>query len=853
MFERFTDSARRVVVLAQEEASGMHHQHIGTAHLLLGLLRDRDGGACRVLTSLGAGIDEVRSHILKTVGPGDPNASDGERAFEFTNRAKKALENSFKVSVKLQHNLIVPEHILLGLAEDPSGSSANVLDRLGVDPPQIRKAVLSAFADNGGAAANPSPEGQAKIVAMVGATPPKGMMRGVRGRGQQSSKSPLEVFGTNLTKLAMVGELDPVVGRRVEIERVMQIMSRRSKNNPILTGEPGVGKTAIAEGLATRINEGEAPDNLVGKQLYSVDLAGMVAGCCYRGDFEQRLLAVIQETEERGDVIWFIDEIHHLVGGGSWTGPDASSILKPALAKGGWQTIGATTYDEYRKYFLKDAALSRRFQPVDIGEPSVAETVQILRGLRSGYEAHHAVCFTDEALQSAAMLSDRYISGRFLPDKAIDLIDEAGSRNRCRIRKVSAADLQQIDSRLLSVRSDKYQAVFHEDYERAASLRAMELALLSDRKLKASEINDDDGSALDDFVVDEDDIAEVLAQWTGIPASRVSGDESARLVQMEEELHKRVIGQHDGISAVSRAIRRTRAGLKDPKRPNGSFVFIGPSGVGKTETAKALAEFLCGDEDALIRVDMSEYMDRHTVSRLIGAPPGYVGYDEGGQLTEAVRRKPFSVILFDEIEKAHKDVFNALLQVLDEGRLTDNQGRTVDFKNTVIILTSNVGSRLVGKQSVGFHPMSQEFGYDDMKQKLTDELKKVFLPEFLNRIDEVVVFRQLELGEIKQIIDLLLEGTSERLGARGLSLVVSDDAKEWIAERGYDPALGARPLRRVIQRRVEDPLAERILLGDYASGGTVVVETGADGLEFDVVVTPDGVPALQVEASNVRR
>jgi ATP-dependent Clp protease ATP-binding subunit ClpC len=618
----------------------------------------------------------------------------------------------------------------------------------------------------------------------------------------------------------------------------MQILSRRTKNNPVLIGEPGVGKTAIVEGLAQRIVNGEVPENLEGKNLYTLDLGALVAGSRYRGDFEERLKKVLKEIKSRGDIVLFIDEIHTLVGAGAAEGAiDAASILKPMLARGELQTVGATTLEEYRKYLEKDSALERRFQPVQVEEPSLTDTIDILMGLKDRYEEHHSVRFTDQAIVSAANLADRYLADRFLPDKAIDLIDEAGSRMRIH-RKSDVPEILELDGKLAGVRRDKSDAVAGENYEQAANLRDQERALLTERKQREA---DTDASG---WVIDEEEIAEVLAQWTGIPVHRLTEEETARLVHMEDELHKRIIGQHDAIQAVSKAIRRTRAGLKDPRRPSGSFIFLGPSGVGKTETAKALTEFLFGQEDSLIQLDMSEYMEKHTVSRLVGSPPGYVGYDEGGQLTEAVRRKPFSVVLFDEIEKAHPDVFNTLLQILEEGRLTDAQGRTVDFKNTVIIMTSNLGTRDIHKKAVGFHVADDEVTYEHMKEKVTEELKKQFRPEFINRLDEIIVFHELTMEELKLIVDLMLERVREQLASQHLDLVLTDDAKEFLGTRGYDPELGARPLRRAIQRLLEDPLSERVLLGEFKAGTTIFVgfDSENEELTFEGISSPDSPP-----------
>ena len=828
MFERFTDRARRVVVLAQEEARLLNHNYIGTEHILLGLIHEGEGVAARSLKSLGIRLDSVRSQVVETIGQGHQSPSGH---IPFTPRAKKVLELSLREALQLGHNYIGTEHILLGLIREGDGVAAQVLEKLGADLTKVRQTVIQLL--SGGSGDEPTPAGTAPS-----------------SRGSAMSGSTvLDQFGRNLTQLAGEHALDPVIGRHTEIQRVMQILSRRSKNNPVLIGEPGVGKTAIVEGLAQRIVGGEVPDTLNAKQIYTLDLGALVAGSRYRGDFEERLKKVLKEIKSRGDIVLFIDEIHTLVGAGAAEGAiDAASILKPMLARGELQTVGATTLEEYRKYLEKDSALERRFQPIHVEEPTVAETVLILHGLKDRYEVHHSVRFTDNAIKMAANLADRYISDRFLPDKAIDLIDEAGSRNRI-FRRSSSPQLKQIDDQLSAVRNDKLKAVSAQQFEQAAKLRDQERALLSDRVRRSSELGIDDST---DWVIDEDEIADVLAQWTGIPVQRLTEEETARLVHMEEELHKRIIGQHDGISAVSRAIRRTRAGLKDPKRPSGSFIFLGPSGVGKTETAKALAEFLFGDEDALVQLDMSEYMEKHTVSRLVGSPPGYVGYDEGGQLTESVRRKPFSVVLFDEIEKAHPDVFNTLLQILEDGRLTDAQGRTVDFKNTVIIMTSNLGSQSLRKRAIGFQQEDDEVGYEKMKQKLTDELKRHFRPEFLNRIDEVIVFHRLTEDEVKQIVDLLLVRDREQLATQALDLVLSDAAKTYLVKKGYDRELGARPLRRAIQRYLEDPLAEQVLLGDYPSGSTIVVDVDpeAEGLIFEMVDTPDLPPVDLVDSES---
>ena len=818
MFERFTDRARRVVVLAQEEARLLNHNYIGTEHILLGLLNEGEGIAAQALESLDIDLASVRDEVVKIIGQGQQSPSGH---IPFTPRAKKVLELSLREALQLGHNYIGTEHILLGLIREGEGVAAQVLQQLGAELQKVRQTVIQLLSGPGGS------EEQS----------PKGT--GAGGRESSSSGSTiLDQFGRNLTTSASEGKLDPVIGRNREIERVMQILSRRTKNNPVLIGEPGVGKTAIVEGLAQRIIAKDVPENLEGKNLYTLDLGSLVAGSRYRGDFEERLKKVLKEIKSRGDIILFIDEIHTLVGAGAAEGAiDAASILKPMLARGELQTIGATTLEEYRKYLEKDSALERRFQPVQVDEPSLTDTIDILMGLKDRYEEHHSVRFTDQAIVSAANLADRYLADRFLPDKAIDLIDEAGSRMRIH-RKSDVPEISEIDVKLAGVRRDKSDAVSGENYERAAKLRDEEHVLLSDRATKEDEI--DEGG----WVIDEEEIAEVLAQWTGIPVHRLTEEETARLVHMEDELHKRIIGQHDAITAVSKAIRRTRAGLKDPRRPSGSFIFLGPSGVGKTETAKALAEFLFGKEDALIQLDMSEYMEKHTVSRLVGSPPGYVGYDEGGQLTEAVRRKPFSVVLFDEIEKAHPDVFNTLLQILEEGRLTDAQGRTVDFKNTVIIMTSNLGTRDLHKKAVGFHAGSDEFDYEYMKEKVTEELKKNFRPEFINRIDEIIVFHELTMDELKLIVDLMLARVLEQLETQQLDLALTDDAKEFLGTKGYDPELGARPLRRAIQRLLEDPLSERVLLGEFTAGMTILVglDSENDELTFEGISSPNTPP-----------
>jgi ATP-dependent Clp protease ATP-binding subunit ClpC len=812
-----------VVVLAQEEARYLNHNYIGTEHILLGLLNEGEGIAAQALESLDIDLASVRDEVVKIIGQGQQSPSGH---IPFTPRAKKVLELSLREALQLGHNYIGTEHILLGLIREGEGVAAQVLQQLGAELQKVRQTVIQLLSGPGG-----GEEQQPKAA-------------GAGGRESSSTGSTvLDQFGRNLTQSARDGTLDPVIGRNREIERVMQILSRRTKNNPVLIGEPGVGKTAIVEGLAQRVVANDVPENLQGKNLYTLDLGALVAGSRYRGDFEERLKKVLKEIKSRGDIILFIDEIHTLVGAGAAEGAiDAASILKPMLARGELQTIGATTLEEYRKYLEKDSALERRFQPVQVDEPSIPDTIDILRGLKDRYEAHHSVRFTDQAIVSAANLADRYLSDRFLPDKAIDLIDEAGSRMRIH-RTSDIPEITELDEKLANVRRNKADALSGENYEQAATLRDEERGLLTERAVQEAE------AAEDAWVIDEEEIAEVLAQWTGIPVHRLTEEETARLVQMEGELHKRIIGQHDAITAVSKAIRRTRAGLKDPRRPSGSFIFLGPSGVGKTETAKALTEFLFGNEDALIQLDMSEYMEKHTVSRLVGSPPGYVGYDEGGQLTEAVRRKPFSVVLFDEIEKAHPDVFNTLLQILEEGRLTDAQGRTVDFKNTVIIMTSNLGTRDLHKRAVGFHADSEEITYEYMKERVTEELKKHFRPEFINRLDEIIVFHELTMEEIKQIVDLMLERVREQLKGQHLDLALTDSAKSYLGQEGYDPELGARPLRRAIQRLLEDPLSERVLMGDFKAGTTILVsyDEEADELTFEGISSPATPPVELIQ------
>ena len=810
MFERFTDRARRVLVLAQEEARLLNHNFIGTEHILLGLIHEGEGVAAKALESLGISLEAVREKVEETIGPAGTSTTGSP---PFTPRAKKVLELSLREALQLGHNYIGTEHMLLGLVREGEGVAAQVLVSLGADLSRVRQQVIQLL--SGYQAAGPEK-------ATAGAAP---------GAQDVPAGSPvLDQFGRNLTQLARERKLDPVIGREREIERVMQVLSRRTKNNPVLIGEPGVGKTAIVEGLSQRIVAGEVPETLRGKQLYTLDLGALVAGSRYRGDFEERLKKVLKEIRTRGDIILFIDELHTLVGAGAAEGAiDAASILKPMLARGELQTIGATTLDEYRKHLEKDAALERRFQPIKVEEPSLAHTIEILKGLRDRYEAHHGVTITDQAVVTAANLADRYIADRYLPDKAIDLIDEAGSRLRIR-RMSTPADYKAIEDEIAKARKDKELAIEKQNFEQAKKLREKEEELLQRKAAKEQEWRAEGVDLFD--VVDEEVIAEVLANWTGIPVYKLTEEETSKLLRMEEELHKRIIGQNNALKAVSQAIRRTRAGLKDPKRPSGSFIFLGPSGVGKTETAKALAEFLFGDEGALVQLDMSEYMEKHTVSRLVGSPPGYVGYEEGGQLTEAVRRKPFSVVLFDEIEKAHPDVFNALLQILEDGRLTDAQGRTVDFKNTVIIMTSNLGTADLRKASVGFAKADEAVTHDRMTSKVNDALKQHFRPEFLNRIDEVIVFHELTKDEITEIVDLYMRRVRGQLESQGISVELTRAAKYLVVEKGYDAMMGARPLRRALQRFVEDPLSEKILWKEFRAGDTIIVDTENGEITF---------------------
>ena len=829
MFERFTDRARRVIVLAQEEARSLQHNYIGTEHLLLGLIREGEGVAAKALASKGVELDATRKQVVEMIGKG--NASSNGH-IPFTSHAKQVLELSLREALQLGHSYIGTEHILLGLIREGEGVGTQVLIKMEVNLGELRSATIDMIRGN---AAGGDEKGD---LANAG---------GVADKSNKSGSAILDQFGRNLTAEAAAGKLDPVIGRTQEIERVMVVLSRRTKNNPVLIGEPGVGKTAVVEGLAEKINAGDVPETLKGKQVYSLDLGSMVAGSRYRGDFEERLKKVLKEIKTRGDIVLFIDEIHTIVGAGSADGAlGASDMLKPMLARGELQTIGATTTDEYRKYIEKDAALERRFQPIQVHEPTIAETIEILKGLRERYENHHRVTITDSAIQAAAELSSRYIQDRRLPDKAIDLIDEAGARLRIK-RLTTPPELKELEAKVAKVSAEKEQAVKDQDFEKAAAMRDDLEKLQSELKDKQKAWHEGESDVK--MVVDEDVIAEVVSSTTGIPVVRLTQAESKKLLNMETELHKRIIGQDEAVSALARSIRRTRVGLKDPKRPAGSFIFAGPTGVGKTELAKTLAEFLFDDEDALIRVDMSEFSEKYAASRLFGAPPGYVGYEEGGELTEKVRRKPFSVVLFDEIEKAHPDIFNTLLQVLDDGHLTDGQGRKVDFKNTIIILTTNLGTRDIAKAAnTGFNlGANTESSYQRMKEQVSSELKQQFRPEFLNRLDDIIVFKQLTEPEVRQIVDLDIKKLDDRLFDRHMSLDLTDAAKDLLAQKGFDPLLGARPLRRVIQRDIEDAISEKILMGELTDGEHVKVDAEGEGPlgEF----TFEGVPFTDADGA----
>ncbi len=810
MFERFTERARKVVYLAQQEAARLGHNVVGTEHLLLGLLSEGEGVAAKALESLDIRLDKIRDEVEKIIGSGETNPF-GE--IPFTPRAKRVLELAVDEGRQLGHNYVGTEHILLGLIREGEGVAAQVLKNLGADLDRVRKEVIGLLGGNTG-----------------GYSEQPGVPRG-------SNKTPtLNQFGRDLTDLAKIGKLDPVIGRENEIERVIQVLSRRTKNNPVLIGEPGVGKTAIAEGLAQKIVGGIVPEVLQNKRVITLDMGSMVAGSKYRGEFEERMKKVMEEIRNAGDVVLFIDEMHTLIGAGAAEGAiDAANILKPALARGELQCIGATTLDEYRKHVEKDAALERRFQPIKIGEPSKEEAVQILNGLRDRYEAHHRVKISDVAITAAVNLSDRYITDRFLPDKAIDLIDEAASKVRLKTT-ITPPDLKKLEDQVGVLQQEKEAAIKNEEFEKAADLRDKEQKLRQQLDNLRNEWKNKRG--MNEPVVSEEDIAGVVASWTGIPVSKLEQAETERLLKMEEILHERVIGQNEAIEVISKAIRRARAGLKDPKRPIGSFIFLGPTGVGKTELARAVAEAMFGDENSVIRIDMSEYMERHTVSRLVGSPPGYVGFEEGGQLTERVRRKPYSVILLDEIEKAHPEVFNILLQVLEDGRLTDSHGRTVDFRNTVVVMTSNVGANLIDHQgTIGFQVSQdeEEDNYRKMKDKVLDELKKTFRPEFLNRVDEVIVFHALTRDQIKQIVDLMIMPVTKQLNEKGLSLEVTNDAKDILVQEGYDPVFGARPLRRAVQRLIENPLSEEILKGNLEPGKTIRTKVEQEHISFQTV------------------
>ncbi|SDU77868.1 ATP-dependent Clp protease ATP-binding subunit ClpC [Arcanobacterium phocae] len=838
MFERFTDRARRVIVLAQEEARNLKHNYLGTEHILLGLIKEGEGVAAKALEALDVSFDAVRDQVVEIIGEGQEQPSGH---IPFTPRAKKVLEYAMREGLQLGHSYIGTEHLLLGLCREQEGVAAQVLVKLDADLPKVRQQVTQLLSGY---------QGGKEAVGVGGGGPREGVKAG---------STILDQFGRNLTQSARDNKLDPVIGRHTETQRVMQVLSRRNKNNPVLIGEPGVGKTAVVEGLAQAIAHGDVPETLKDKQLYSLDMGSLVAGSRYRGDFEERMKKILKEINTRGDIVLFIDEIHTLVGAGAAEGAlDAASLLKPMMARGELQVIGATTLDEYRKHIEKDAALERRFQPIQVEQPSVKETIAILEGLRDRYEAFHRVTITDEALEAAATMADRYINDRFLPDKAIDLIDEAGAR--LAIRKMTAPpELRELDEEITEVKRQKEAAIDGQDFEKAAALRDQEQQLAQKREERDKAWREGDLDVV--AVVDEDLISEVLSMATGIPVFKLTEAESAKLLRMEDELHKRVIGQDQAVKALSQAIRRTRAGLKDPNRPGGSFIFAGPTGVGKTELAKALAEFLFGDEDALITLDMSEFQEKHTVSRLFGAPPGYVGYDEGGQLTEKVRRKPFSVVLFDEVEKAHQDLFNSLLQILEEGRLTDSQGRVVDFKNTVIIMTTNLGTKDIARGvATGFQiDGDQTTSYERMKLRVNDELKNHFRPEFLNRVDDIIVFPQLQKPEILQIVDLMIGKLDVRLADQGMSIVLTQKAKDLLAERGYDPVLGARPLRRAIQRDIEDELSEKLLFGEFSSGQTIVVDVNEENIPMSFTFTgqdsdyrlPEGVkPAAEAEQIN---
>ena len=810
MFNRFTERARKVIILAKEEARRFNHDYIGTEHILLGLIREGEGVAAAVLEKMGLDLQTIRLEVEKVVQPGPTTQILGD--IPFTPRAKKALELAAEEARALGHNYIGTEHILLGLIREGESVASQVLLNLGLDLDRVRNEVLN----------------------VLGAVTP--------GFGQQPQAAPgksrtpaLDAFGRDITQAAQEGKLDPVINRKNEIERIIQILSRRTKNNPVLLGEAGVGKTAIVEGLAQAIVSGNITENLRKKRIIVLDLALMVAGTKYRGQFEERIKAVMEEIKRSQDVIIFIDELHTLVGAGAAEGAiDASNILKPSLSRGEIRCIGATTLDEYSKYIEKDAALERRFQTIMVDPPNVEQTIEILKGLRERYETHHRVKFPDEALEAAAKLSDRYISGRFLPDKAIDMIDEAGSRARLDVLVVPA-NLKEWEIKVEELRKEKEAYIKSQDFEKAANLRDQE----RQARLELERLNKEWNEKRDEVraVVDAEAIAKIVAQWTGIPLFRLEEKEGEKLLKIEEGLRKRVIGQEEAISAIAHAVRRSRAGIKDPRRPIGSFIFLGPTGVGKTLLARALAEFMFGDEEALVQLDMSEYMEKFNVSRLIGAPPGYVGYEEGGQLTEKVRRRPYSVILLDEIEKAHADVFNLLLQVFEDGRLTDSFGRKIDFRNTIVIMTSNVGAELIRKQgSIGFKSQAEELTYQEMKEKLLEEVKRTFKPEFLNRIDDTIVFRPLVKEDLHKIVEIELGFLRERLKEQKIALELTEGAKDFLIEKGFDPVFGARPLKRIIQRFIEDPLSQDIISNRLPEGAQVKVDKRNDTLVFETVL-----------------
>ncbi|MBM7615342.1 ATP-dependent Clp protease ATP-binding subunit [Alkaliphilus hydrothermalis] len=807
IFGRFTERAQKVILISQKFAQEMRHNYVGTEHLLLGLIQEGEGVAAITLKNLGLNLDQTKQKIVNMIGYGKENGD----LMGFTPRTKRIFELSFDEARSLGHTYVGTEHLLLGLIREGEGIGAKLLIGEGLSLDKVRQEVLKLL--NSGGTKNPK-------------------QNPMEGHPQNNNTPTLDQYGRDLNNMAKEGKLDPVIGRSTEIERVIQILSRRTKNNPCLVGEPGVGKTAIAEGLAQAIEEGHVPELLKGKRVVTIDLASMVAGSKYRGEFEDRLKKVMEELRQSGNVILFIDEIHTIIGAGGAEGAiDASNILKPALARGELQAIGATTLDEYRKHIEKDAALERRFQPITINEPTVDDSIKILEGLRDKYEAHHRVKITDEALKAAAELSHRYITDRFLPDKAIDLIDEAASKIRLKAF-TAPTDLKDLEEKLEQLGTEKQEAINIQDFERAAKLRDEEKNIQD--KLESGKNNWKSAAHTNDAIVGQEEIASVVSTWTGIPVNKMQQEESERLLKLEEILHDRVIGQEEAVKSVSKAIRRARVGLKDPKKPIGSFIFLGPTGVGKTELSRALAEAMFGDENAMIRIDMSEYMEKHTVSRLIGSPPGYVGFDEGGQLTEKVRRKPYSVVLFDEIEKAHPDVFNILLQILDDGRLTDSKGKTVDFKNTVIIMTSNVGAHTIKKQrTLGFVAQASDESkneYNKMKDNVMEELRRSFRPEFLNRIDDIIVFHGLERSHIGEIIDIMLEDLNKRLKALNISLEVEETAKTYIADKGFDPQFGARPLKRAIQKLVEDKLSEELLKGTIPEGSQVKLDFVGDEL-----------------------